>query len=305
MNVHSASAARDPSRPLGPLVFLDMDQQALDEAYDQEIWAPNRALIVERRKAASYRARAILGMPKRVAYGMGEHSGLDIFSCGIENAPINVFVHGGAWRRNVAADYALQAEVLVRAGAHCVIIDFINVDQANGDLFPMYDQVRRALAWVYRNAESFGGDRERIYISAHSSGSHLAGVVLTRGWQEEGLPPDAFKGAVLLSGMYDLAPVALSKRSSYVKFTDAMVSELSGQRHLDGLHTPLVLATGTCETPEFQRQSRDFVAAAKAAGKQAELIEGSGYNHFELLETLANPYGLTGRAMLEQMQLVK
>src|SRR5215210_6939004 len=160
MNVHSASAARDPSRPLGPLVFLDMDQQALDEAYDQEIWAPNRALIVERRKAASDRARAILGMPKRVAYGMDEHNRLDIFGCGVERAPINVFVHGGAWRRNVAADYALQAEVLVRAGAHCVIIDFINVDQANGDLFPMYSQVRRALAWVHRNAESFGGDRD-------------------------------------------------------------------------------------------------------------------------------------------------
>ena len=282
-----------------------MDQQALDEAYDQEIWAPNRALIVERRKAASERARAILGMPKRVAYGTGEHEGLDIFGCGIKGAPVNVFVHGGAWRRNVAADYAVQAEPLIRAGAHSVIIDFINVDQASGDLFPMYEQVRRALGWIYRNAESFGGDRNRLYISAHSSGSHLSGVVLTRGWKDEGLPPDFCKGAVLLSGMYDLAPVALSKRSSYVKFTGAMVGQLSGGRFIDGLHTPLVLAIGTCETPEFQRQSRDFAAAVKAAGKPAELIVGSGYNHFELLETLANPYGLTGRAMLAQMQLAK
>jgi len=282
-----------------------MDQQALDEAYDQEIWAPNRALIVERRKAASERARAILGMPKRVAYGPGEHEGLDIFNCGIKGAPVNVFVHGGAWRRNVAADYAVQAEPLVRAGAHSVIIDFINVDQASGDLFPMYQQVRRALGWVYRNAESFGGDRDRIYISAHSSGSHLSGVVLTRGWKEEAVPPDFCKGAVLLSGMYDLAPVALSKRSSYVKFTGAMVEQLSGGRFIDDLHTPLVLAIGTCETPEFQRQSRDFAAAVRAAGKPAELIVGPGYNHFELLETLANPYGLTGRAMLAQMQLAK
>jgi arylformamidase len=305
MNVHSGSTSRDTLRPLGPLVFLDMDQQALDEAYDQEIWAPNRALIVERRKAASERARAILGMPKRVAYGPGEHEGLDIFDCGIKGAPINVFVHGGAWRRNVAADYALQAEPLVRAGAHSVVIDFINVDQAAGDLFPMYEQVRRAIGWVYRNAESFGGDRNRIYISAHSSGSHLSGVVLTRGWQDEGLPPDFCKGAVLLSGMYDLAPVALSKRSSYVKFADAMVEKLSGGRFIDGLNTPLVLAIGTCETPEFQRQSRDFAAAVTAAGKHAELIVGKGYNHFELLETLANPYGLTGRAMLAQMQLAK
>jgi arylformamidase len=281
-----------------------MDQQALDDAYDQEIWAPNRALIVERRKAASERARARLGVPKRVAYGPSEHEGLDIFDCGVNGAPVNVFVHGGAWRRNVAADYALQAEPLVRAGAHSVIIDFINVDQAGGELFPMVQQVRRALAFVWRNAASFGFDRDRLYVSAHSSGSHLAGVVLTRGWREENLPADAFKGAVLLSGMYDLEPVRLSKRSSYVNFTDAMVSEFSAQRHIDGLNTPLILAYGTRETPEFQRQTRDFAAAVQARGLPVELIEGLAYNHFELLETLANPYGLTGRAMFEQMNLV-
>ena len=98
--------------------------------------------------------------------------------------------------------------------------------------------------------------------------------------------------------MYDLEPVPLSKRSAYVKFTDAMVEKLSSQRHLGGLHTPLVLAYGTCETPEFQRQTKDFFAAVRALGKPVELIVGEAYNHFELLETLANPYGLMGRAML-------
>ena len=300
MNVHPNTA----TRPKGPSVFLDMDQQALDDAYDQEIYAPNRELIVARRKTASERARAALGAPRRMAYGPSEIEGLDIFDCGTKNAPINVFVHGGAWRRNMAADYALIAEPLVRAGSHSVVIDFINVDQAKGDLFPMYQQVRRALAWVYNNAATFGGDRDRIHVSAHSSGSHLSGVVLTRGWREEGLPPDAFKGAVLLSGMYELHPVRLSKRSSYVNFTDDMVEKLSAMRHLDGLNTPLILGIGSCETPEFQRQSRDFAAAAQAKGKPVELIEGLAYNHFELLETLANPYGLLGRAMLKQMKLV-
>jgi arylformamidase len=298
MNIRS-----ETPRAKGPLVFLDMDQQALDDAYDQEVYAPNRALVVERRKTASARARDALGASKRVAYGRSEHEGLDIFDCGINGAPVNVFVHGGAWRRNAAADYALQAEPLVRAGAHSVIIDFINVDQARGDLFPMYEQVRRALAWVWNNAQTFGGDRDRLYVSAHSSGSHLSGVVLTRGWQEERLPQDFCKGAVLLSGMYDLAPVALSKRSSYVNFTPAMVEKLSGGRYIASLHTPLALAYGTCETPEFQRQTRDFAAAVKAAGKPVELLVGEAYNHFELLETLANPYGLTGRAMLKQMRL--
>jgi arylformamidase len=64
-----------------------------------------------------------------------------------------------------------------------------------------------------------------------------------------------------------------------------------------------VLAYGTLETPEFQRQSRDFAAAVKAAGKPVELLVGEGYNHFEMPETLANPYGLLGRAALAQMKL--
>jgi arylformamidase len=88
-----------------------------------------------------------------------------------------------------------------------------------------------------------------------------------------------------------------------VKFTDAMVERLSSQRHLSGLHTPLVLAYGTCETPEFQRQTKEFFAAVRALGKPAELIVGEAYNHFELLETIDNPYGLIGRAMLRQMKL--
>jgi len=287
----------------GPSVWRDMDQKALDDAYDQDVYAPNRPLIVARRIAASERTRAILGPPQRVAYGPSEYERLDIFRAAAANAPVNVFVHGGAWRRNKAADYALQVEPLLHAGAHAVIIDFINVEQAGGDLFPMYEQVRRALGWTWRNAESFGGDRNRFYISAHSSGSHLAACVLTDGWREEGLPQDFCQGALLLSGMYELEPVRLSKRSTYVTFTDAMVGKLSAQRHLDGLHTPLVLAYGSCETPEFQRQTEDFFAAVRTAGKPAELIVGEAYNHFELLETLANPYGLTGRAMLRQMKL--
>jgi arylformamidase len=63
------------------------------------------------------------------------------------------------------------------------------------------------------------------------------------------------------------------------------------------------VAHGTYETPEFQRQARDFAAALKAAGKPVTLLIGEGYSHFEMPETLGNPYGLLGRAVLEQMKL--
>ena len=124
-------------------------------------------------------------------------------------------------------------------------------------------------------------------------------MALVTDWRKEfNLPSDLVKGGLCCSGMFDLKPVRLSSRSRYVKFTDE-----TEQRHLDQLNCPLIVAHGTFETPEFQRQSRDFNAAVKTAGKPVQLLVGEGYNHFEFIETLANPYGILGRAVLEQMKL--
>jgi arylformamidase len=301
---------QQPSPARGPLVWGDMDQKALDDAYDQLVYAPNRDLILSRIAKASESARKTLGAPERIAYGDSEFERLDLFraapasgAAAQARAPIDVFVRGGAWLRGSAAETALVAEPVVRAGAHAVVIDFINVEQAGGDLAPMAEQVARAIAWTWRNAESFGGDRERLYVSAHSSGAHLAACALSRGWRDHDLPAGFCKGAVLVGGMYDLEPVRLSARSAYVKFTDRIEQALSPQRHIDGIGMPLVIAYGTCETPEFQRQSRDFFAAVTARQKHAELIVAEGFNHFELFETMANPYGAIGRARLQQMGL--
>ena len=119
------------------------------------------------------------------------------------------------------------------------------------------------------------------------------------------MPDSVIAGAVCCSGMYDLTPVRLSARSSYVSFDDETVEALSAMRHLERIGMPIVLAHGTEESPEFQRQTRDFAAALKAASKRVEFLIGTAYNHFEIAETLGSPYGLLGRAALEQMQLAR
>jgi arylformamidase len=106
-----------------------------------------------------------------------------------------------------------------------------------------------------------------------------------------------------MSGLFEMKPVRMSVRGTYVKFTDAMEDAMSSQRHLAKISAPVVVAYGTNETPEFQRQSRDFAAALKAAGKQVDLIEAPNFNHFEMCESLGNPYGPNGRAALKLMGL--
>jgi arylformamidase len=293
-----------PPHEKGPRVWMDMDQVELDAAYDQRFYAPLVGQILKRYASGSEAVRARLGPPRRESYGPSEVEKLDIFRTKRAKAPIFVFIHGGAWLRGEAKDYAFPAELFVNAGAHYVALDFIAIEPAGGDLRRMAEQVRRGIAWVYKNAASFDGDPDRLYIGGHSSGGHLCGVALVTDWQKDfGLPADTVKGGLSMSGMYDLKAVRLSKRSSYVKFTDEMEHAMSSQRHLDLLRAPVVVTYGGDETPEFQRQSRDFAAAVKAAGKPVELIAAPNYNHFEIAETLANPYGPNGRAALGMMKL--
>src|ERR1043166_6268850 len=207
-------------RQKGPRVWLDMDQKELDDAYDQAVYAPNSEQVALRRNVNSAAVRARL-KPQRLAYWPTEIEKLDLYVTKQPNAPVMVSIHGGAWRAGAAKDNAEAADLFVNAGAHLAVPDFVNVIEAGGSLFPMVEQVRRAVAWVHKNAASFGGDPNRIYITGRSSGSHLRGTVLITDWVKDfGVPADVVKGALLSSGMYDLKPVRLSKRSKYVAFTD-------------------------------------------------------------------------------------
>ena len=212
-----------------------------------------------------------MGAPERRAYGPMPIETLDLYRTERANAPVNIYIHGGGWRVSVAKMYAFPAELFVHAGAHWVVPNFNWVQDVGDSLMPLADQVRRAVAWVYRNAKSFGGDPNRIYVSGHSAGGHLASVILTTDWQKlHDLPPDIVKGGLCCSGMFDLEPVALSARRHYIKFTDEMVEALSPQRHLDKLSAPVIVAYGSLETPEFQRQSRDFAAVSDGGGQEHE-----------------------------------
>lgn len=285
-------------------VFLDYTQAELDLAYTQRAFAPNSEYIRKRLSRLNADIRARVAAPERHAYGNGAVEGIDVYRAGQSGAAVNIYIHGGAWRKGSAAASAYLAQVLGHAGAALAVPDFAAVEQAEDSLRTMVGQVRNAIAWVYRNAAMIGVDANRIYVSAHSSGAHLAACTLITDWVADfGLPADIIKGAVCCSGMYDLKGPRLSVRSSYVPFDDAMEEALSPQRHIEKIRAPVVVAYGTLETPEFQRQARDFTAALQAAGKPVELLVGHEYNHYEIRETFANPYGLIGSAVLRQMRL--
>jgi arylformamidase len=283
-------------------VFGNYTQDELDHNYNQAAWAPNIAQILQRYHMRSEITRSRIGMPETFAYGTGETERLDVFRTNRPNAPVHIYVHGGAWREGTAAQHHFPAEMLTAAGAHYVAVDFSTVMDVGLD--GMIDQLRRAVVWVYQNAFGFGGDVGRMYLSGHSSGAHLAGCLVTTNWSETvGLPQDVLKGAVLISGMYDLEPVLKSERGSYIPVTDEIEHAYSAMRHLDKLGCPVIVAYGGLETHEFQRHSCELAEAARARDMLDKLVVAEAYNHFEVLESFADPYGIIGYEALRQMKL--
>ena len=297
----AAGADETQSPSEAPKVWLDLDQTALDAAYDQTVFAPNFAQIIKRMATNSALMRQRAGDPQVFTYGVSPVERMFYYPAKNANAPLHIHVHGGAWRQRKAEDVAFPAEIFNNAGIGFAVFDFTSVDETSGDLKPMLVQVCTGLAWLVHNAHKLGGNPDRLYVSGFSSGAHLAGVAMTTDWSRFGLPKNPFKGALLASGMYDLHPVRLSSRSRYVMFTDEVEEMMSPQRHIEAFDIPVILANGTYDTPEFQRQTRTFAATLKSAGKPVQYIVAEDYNHFEVMEMFGNPYSPLGRAALAQI----
>lgn len=280
------------------LVWQDLDQAALDRAYDQTQWASNAAEVMARYTQRSKLALQRLGPARRLAYGPGGNEQLDLHGAGLTPAPTLVYVHGGAWRSGRAEDYAFLAEPFVRAGARVIIPDFDAVQDCAGDLRVLADQVRRALASVVAHAQAWGVDPQQIHLAGHSSGAHLAAVAATAS--------DGVQIASLMScsGMYELEPVRRSARSRYVHIDDLAVQSLSPARHARALSGPLLVAVGSLESPQFVWQSQMWTETAVSAGISTTALWAEGLNHFEILETLADPRSPLCRMQMQRMGLI-
>jgi arylformamidase len=280
-------------------VFRDYTQDELDRAYDQRQWAPNAAAVIARYGTESAAARSRLRSLPGIAYGPSAEEVLDIFPCGAAKAPIHIYIHGGAWRLLSKDESCFQAEAFVEAGIHFVALNFANLPQVR--LPEMAAQIRRAIAFVHQKASTFGGDAGAITISGHSSGGHLAAVALTTDWTRYGLPGDAIKGGLCASGMYELEPVLMSARGSYVQLEAEEAPELSPIRHIGRISCPVSVAWGGLESPEFKRQGDEFAAALGEAGKLKGKLVLDALNHFEVAFSLASRGGALFREVMRLM----
>ncbi len=274
---------------MADLVYRDYTQDALDKAYDQQVWAGNAMSIVQTWQK-SIAQRPAMGC-QEVAYGTGDRHKIDIYpvspdaSTG-EPVTVHFHVHGGAWRRLSKEDVAFIVPAQQAAGLVTVIPDF--------DLLPgvtlteMFAQLVSSFEKCIGVIEQYGGDPTRIVVSGHSSGAHLAALLAEQDWASRGLPSDVIKSLLLISGPFDLEPVLLSARREYVILDADAADALNPYRHADQITCPVAMLYGENESPEFIRQTIAMSERLKALGARVDCNRVSGVNHFEIMSQLGD-----------------
>lgn len=115
-----------------------------------------------------------------LAYGRWPAQRLDVYRpAKARRAPVLVVVHGGAWITGDKQQPQVVGHKLAHWGPEGWILVALNYRRLPwADPREQAADVARALAFVQRECAGWGGDAGRIVVLGHSTGAHLAALVL-------------------------------------------------------------------------------------------------------------------------------
>jgi arylformamidase len=221
--------------------------------------------------------------PRIVRYGPGERQTIDLFvPTNVARPSVLVFFHGGYWQELSKRESAFAAPQCLARGIAYAAVDYTLAPKAT--LPAIVEECRAAVACL--------SEIGPLVLAGSSAGAHLAAMVAH----------GRLKGAVLVSGIYDLQPLIGTSINAALGLDAAEATRNSP------LHRPLqgfpstVVCWGDNETDQFKRQGWAFAQALQAAGARCSVFECPGRNHFDVILDLADPATELGRRTLDLLQ---
>ncbi len=270
-----------------------------DLQYNNRRRVPEFAQYFERWRNESAQARSQLRCDLDIPFIAGEAVALDVFPAARADAPVLVFIHGGYWRSLDKSDHSFVALPFVEAGAMVVVPNYSLCPAVTVDTIAL--QSAHALAWVHRNAASYGADAARLVVAGHSAGGHLAAMLLACDGRRlaPDLPPRLVRRAVSISGLYDLAPIAAAPSLQIdLRLTPDVISRTSPARFTAPAGARLASVVGALESDEFLRQNR-LIRDCWGSAAVPVCEELPGRNHFSVLDELVESQGALRRRVVQ------
>ncbi len=206
-----------------------------------------------------------------VKYGPADRNLLDVFmpEAPSSGRPVLIFVHGGAFIRGNKRlpNSPFYDNILLWAVKNGFV--GVNITYRLAPQFPWpagVEDVAAAVQWVNEKIGERGGDPARIYLMGHSAGAvHVATYVSHPEFQK--VKDGGLKGAIMVSGIYDLIPGAVGDpERAYFGTDPSLYAERSSLRGLQATKLPLTIVTAELDPPIFHRQ---FDLLKEASCKQA------------------------------------
>jgi arylformamidase len=287
---------------MSDLVYGGHTKDQLDELYSHRHRIKDYDDYRLRWVSDSETARKALKTVLDVDYGPGIAETYDVFRGDI-GSPIQVFVHGGYWYSQDKDVFEWMAPTFVDRGATFISINYPLAPTVT--MTNLVDSVRRCLTHIYNNATVWGADPNRLFVSGHSAGGHLAATLMSTDWAglDPALPEDMIKGAIPISGLYDLEPIRHLTMNDTLRMTEDEARKLSPIFTIPAVAGAVTMAVGTNEGPEFARQQSDYAAAWQAGGLGCEALLLEEQDHFSILDTYAEEGGVLFEAACAQMGL--
>jgi arylformamidase len=264
------------------------DQDFLSREYNNRALVPDHPQYFARWAEGSARARATMTCYLDRDYGAAPGEKLDIFPARKGDGSVLMFIHGGYWRSLDKRDFAYLAPAWVDAGVSLVVVNYDLCPQVTVE--EIVRQMLRASAWLYRHAEEYGMDEDRLFVSGHSAGAHLTAMMMAALWPvyDAQLPKDLFKGGLAVSGIYDLRALAqVDFVNTDLRLDEALALKVSPAFLPPATRAPVYTCVGGAESSEFKRQNTLLAQRWKSAVSGD--IAMPGHNHFSVIDELANP----------------
>jgi acetyl esterase/lipase len=144
-----------------------------------------------------------------------------------------------------------------------------------------------AVAWVFQNIESYGGDPSRIFVSGHSAGGYLTSMVgLDKRWlSPHKIDPNRIAGLIPYSG-HTITHMAVRDERG-IPNEQAVVDEFAPLFHVRKDAPPMLLITGDRNFELLGRYEENayFWRMMKVAGNETcQLFELQGSDHGQMVD---------------------
>lgn len=280
---------------------VGFDPARLERDYNAKATVSADEFIKEMKgyREASIALRAGWAQHLDILYDDKSGQRLDIFSPPAQGCllPVFIFIHGGYWRALSKEDSAMMAGMLAAEGIATVVVDYRLAPEVS--LAEIIREVRAALVFIWRNGHEYGLDPDRISVGGSSAGGHLAAALVAKGWQDcAGVPVNIVKFAMLVSGLFELAPLAATFPQEWLKLSPADIEALSPIRHIPLQGCPITVAWSEYEPDGFKRQSRAYADGWAMAGGAIKTIEVANRHHYNILMDWCSPETEISQALL-------